>query len=72
MGRGWPRPTTGLRQSPPDSLLIKPKLKVGLRLGKGVGLSSDSPHQITLNLKSHPQSPEGSHGIWTRGVRTRH
>ena len=48
MGRSWPRPTTGLRQSPPDCLLIKPKLKVGLRLGKGVGLSSDSPHQITL------------------------
>lgn len=43
MGRSCPRPTTGLRQSPPDCPLIKPKLKVGLKLGKGVGLSSDSP-----------------------------
>lgn len=71
MGRGWPRPTTGLRQSPPDCLLIRPKLKVGLKLGMGVGLSSDSPAQVTLNLRSHPQSPEGGHGIWTCGLRTR-
>ena len=36
MGSGWPRPTTGQRQSHPCCLLIKPKLKDGLELGMGM------------------------------------
>lgn len=36
MGSGWPRPTTGQRQSHPGCLLIKPKRKDGLELGKAM------------------------------------